>query len=123
VFTVNRVEVRAPGVRRPLADVSGEALIASMTRPGGLPAGAPDSDSAHHRRSIGRCSMPSTAPGWATPGQLTSYIGYGQRAIAAARGVVVSSVDGIKDNTPQGTLEDLPPRDETVGNHGRSLDR
>jgi hypothetical protein len=57
------------------------------------------------------------------PGQLTSYIGYGQREIAAAWGVVVSSVDGIKDNAPQGTLEDLPPMDATVGNHGRSLDR
>jgi len=51
------------------------------------------------------------------PGQLTSYFGFGQPEIAAARGVVVSSVDGIKDNAPQGTLEDLPAMDETVGNH------
>jgi hypothetical protein len=210
--TVSRVEVRAPGVRRALADISGEALVAAMTRPGGLPEGTPDSDSTimasssvaivwldvilprgqrvpptlehhvsgslaaptpvqfssslgtvdtarrapvelgpplkggtwvadegccsaptHHRRGLapinGSLLVPQRfAIDWAMldaqnrawvgdPTKLTSYIGYGQPEIAAARGVVVSSVDGIKDNTPQGTLEDLPSIVETVGNH------
>jgi hypothetical protein len=210
--TVGRVEVRAPGVRRALADVSGQALIAAMTRPGGLPEGTPDADSTylasssvaivwldvtlprgqrvprtlehhvsatlaaptpvqfssslgtvrtarrapvelgpplkagiwvadegccsaptHHRRGLapinGSLLVPQRfAIDWTMldsqhrawvgdPAKLTSYIGYGQPEIAAAAGVVVSAVDGIKDNTPQGTLEDLPPIVETVGNH------
>jgi hypothetical protein len=210
--TIQRVEVRAPGVKRALADISGAALVADMTRPGGLPEGAPESDTTvigssavalvwldvvgprgqpvprelehhvsatlasptpftfsgslgtvrtarrapvelhpplkggtwvadegccsaptHHRRGLapvnGQLLVPQRfAIDWAMldarnrawvgdPSKLTSYIGYGQPEIAAARGVVVSSVDGIKDNTPQGTLEDLPTITETVGNH------
>ena len=210
--TVTRVEVRAPGVKRPLAELSGEALVAAMTRPGGLPPGTPDAEATvlapssvaivwldvtlprrqrvprslehhvsatlaaptpvqfsgslgevrmarrapvrlgpplrdgiwvadegccsaptHHRRGLapvnGTLGVPQRfAIDWAMlddqhrawvgdPGQLTSYVGYGQPEIAAAPGVVVSAVDGIKDNAPQGTLEDLPAMDETVGNH------
>ena len=51
------------------------------------------------------------------PSRLTSYPSYRQPLIAAAAGRVVRARDGIRDNRPQGTLQKLPPMDETVGNH------
>src|ERR1700709_520653 len=38
---VERLEVRAPGVKRPLAKIAGADLITDMTRLGGLAKGAP----------------------------------------------------------------------------------
>ena len=49
------------------------------------------------------------------PSRLTSYPSYRQPLIAAAAGRVVRARDGIRDNRPQGTLQKLPPIDETVG--------
>lgn len=209
---VERVEVRAPGVKRPLAKIGGHQLVADMTRLGGLPEGAAPaeattipaasvgvvwldvtlpanaavpsklehrvtatllvptpfhftddldsvktatraplelgpplrsglwvadegccSEPTHHRRGLapvdGRLLVPQRfAIDWAmidshhrawvgNPHKLSSYFGFGQPEIAAAPGTVVSAVDGIPENQPQGPLKSLPPIQNTVGNH------
>jgi Peptidase family M23 len=209
---IERLEVRAPGVKRPLASIDGAPLIADMTRLGGLPEGAPPaeattipaasvgvvwldvtlpatapvpsklehrvtatllvakpfhftadldsvktgnrppielgpplrsgiwvadegccSEPTHHRRGLapidGKLLVPQRfAIDWAMldshhrawvgdPSKLSSYFGFGQPEIAAAPGTVVSAVDGIAENKPQGPLEELPPIQNTVGNH------
>jgi hypothetical protein len=209
---VERLEVRAPGVKRPLENIAGAQLIADMTRLGGLPEGAPPaeattipaasvgvvwldvtlpaaaavpsklehrvtatllvakpfhftadldsvktgtraplelgpplrsgiwvadegccSEPTHHRRGLapidGKLLVPQRfAIDWAMldskhrawvgdPSKLSSYFGFGQPEIAAAPGTVVSAVDGIAENQPQGPLEELPPIQNTVGNH------
>jgi Peptidase family M23 len=209
---VERLEVRAPGVKRPLAKIVGAQLTADMTRLGGLPEGAPPaeattipaasvgvvwldvtlpasapvpsrledrvtatllvakpfhftadldsvktgnraplelgpplrsgtwvadegccSEPTHHRRGLapidGMLLVPQRfAIDWAMldshhrawvgdPTKLSSYFGFGQPEIAAAAGTVVSAVDGIAENKPQGPLEKLPPIQNTVGNH------
>jgi murein DD-endopeptidase MepM/ murein hydrolase activator NlpD len=209
---VERLEVRSPGVKQPLANIAGAQLIADMTRLGGLPEGAPPaeattipaasvgvvwldvtlpasapvpsklehrvtatllvakpfhftadldsvktgnrapielgpplrsgiwvadegccSEPTHHRRGLapidGKLLVPQRfAIDWAMldshhrawvgdPSKLSSYFGFGQPEIAAAPGTVVSAVDGIAENRPQGPLEELPPIQNTVGNH------
>jgi murein DD-endopeptidase MepM/ murein hydrolase activator NlpD len=209
---VEKLEVRAPGVTKPLAKIGGSQLIADMTRLGGLPEGAPPaeattipagsvgvvwldvtlpataavpsklehrvtatllvpkpfhftadldsvktgtraplvlgpplrsgtwvadegccSEPTHHRRGLapidGRLLVPQRfAIDWAMvdshhrawvgdPSKLSSYFGFGQPEIAAAPGTVVSAVDGIAENQPQGPLTELPPIQNTVGNH------
>ena len=87
----------------------------------------------HHRRGLvgvdGRLQVPnrfaidwfrldSHHRAWAgDPARLRSYFSFGQPLLAAAAGTVVSAVDGIPDNRPQGTLSPLPPIGETFGNH------
>ena len=51
------------------------------------------------------------------PSRLRSYPSYREPLIAAAAGRVVRAMDGVRENQPQGTLPDLPPISETVGNH------
>jgi Peptidase family M23 len=210
---VERLEVTAPGIKRPLANIAGAKLVADMTRLGGLPEGAPPaeattipaasvgvvwldvtlpanaavpsrlehrvtatllvpkpfrftadldsvktgyrapvelgppvrpggiwvadegccSEPTHHRRGLapidGKLLVPQRfAIDWAMldshhrawvgdPSKLSSYVGFGQPEIAAAPGTVVSAVDGIAENKPQGPLEKLPPIQNTVGNH------
>lgn len=51
------------------------------------------------------------------PSKLTSYLSYDKPAIAAADGVVVDVLDGLKETTALPNPPPIPPITETVGNH------
>ncbi len=50
------------------------------------------------------------------PTKLDSYLSYGQPILAAADGVVVNALDGLRDQSPP-RPPPIPPINETVGNH------
>lgn len=90
------------------------------------------SDVTHHRRGLvpvdGELLVPQRfAIDWfllddqqrtwvGDPSQLTSYLSYGQRVIAAADGVVVEARDGLPDQHPP-EPPPIPPIQDTLGNH------
>jgi hypothetical protein len=105
---VERLEVRAPGVKRPLAKIAGAELIADMTRLGGLPKGAPPAEvTTIPAGSVGVVWLDLTLPATATvPSELEHRV---SATLLAAKPIHLSADLGSVKTGTRPSLELGPP--------------